>query len=364
MISVMLACLALGEVPAAGAPLVEVLSVDAGTPGLLSELHWDPLVDVFGEYDFQQPTGAASFNTFAIPRAQLGLQGDWRGVRGRVVVEGVYSTQGGALIGTAGDSVVARFREAWGGYRWRFLEARLGMVPTLVVPALEGAWGLRVLAPDGLEAQRLVAPADLGATLRAVLPAGFGWAAIAVTNGEGYTQRELDGRKNVELAAVVRPLPQLAAPLEVLLAYQYGSTGTTSERSDRLGGALLWNGARVGGGAAATWLLGLADDGGRRGLLLQAFARAELFERLLLAARVHWLNRDLTGVLGDNSAVDVIASVGARVAAPLEIFASFHRALLSPLARAALPGSDVTGFRVTLRLRWPLNSTFSQETPP
>lgn len=83
----------------------------------LDDLHWRPQVDLFAEYQWQQARGAPAFNAFNVPRAQLGVEAEWRGVIARVLFEGVYSTQGGALIGTAGDSIVARLREDWDGYQ-------------------------------------------------------------------------------------------------------------------------------------------------------------------------------------------------------------------------------------------------------
>lgn len=326
----------------------------------LDDLHWRPQVDLFAEYQWQQARGAPAFNAFNVPRAQLGVEAEWRGVIARVLFEGVYSTQGGALIGTAGDSIVARLREGWGGYQWRFLEARAGMVPTLAVPALEKAWGLRAVAADALESQQLMAPADLGAWVKATLPFRLGWLGAAVSNGEGYTQRELDARKTVELALLIHPVPAWQK-LAALVAYQNGTTGTASLRADRFGGGLWWDGPRLGLGANAFWLAGFSDDGGRRGVLVQVYARATLFDRLLLGARAHWLDRDLAGT-ANNSIVDVTGSVGVRIAEPLELFAVLHRALPSALARNALPGSDLTELRLTLRVRWPRSGT--PEPPP
>ncbi|MDX2013887.1 MAG: hypothetical protein SFW67_27065 [Myxococcaceae bacterium] len=313
-------------------------------------LTWTPIVDAFGEFQARFPRDAAPNNTFTVPRVQLGVQADWRGASGRVLLEGVYATQGGALIGVAGDSVVVRIREAWGGYRWRFLEAQLGLIPTLVVPEVERAFLHRELSPDGLEAYRVKAPADFGGLLRGHLPAGYGWVGVSVTNGEGYTSRELNTGKNVELAAAVHPLPRgVLEPLTVLGFAMVGTSGPSSARANRFGGGALWQGKTLGLGVTAASVQGWLDDGSRQALLVQGFARAELFGRLLLAARVHLFNRDTTQ---PDQVLELIGGVGVKVE-PVELFLAVHRTSLSGAALTALPGVDSTDVRLVVRVRWP-----------
>lgn len=320
----------------------------------LPELQWSPRGEVFGEYGVQKVEGIGVFNAFNVPRVQLGLEAEWRGVRGRLLVEGARSTEGGALIGTAGDSVIVRLREGWAGYRWRFLEARLGMIAMPVIAELERAFAFRALTADGLEVHRLYAPADLGATLRASFD--FGWLALTAANGEGYTFRELDAGKNVELTAVGKPLAFLSRPqLELMVSGRVGSTGIAGNRSDRLGGGVLWAGEKLGAGVTAFYARGLRDDSGLRALLLQAFVRGKLFDHLLLAVRVHRLQRDLDAS-GDDSLTELLASAGARIVGPLDVFLCFQKTWASPLARAAQPGIDAWGGRLVVRLRYPESS--------
>jgi hypothetical protein len=322
--------------------------VDAGVPA--DALQWTPLIDAFGELQARFPRDTAPFNAFSVPRVQLGVQASWKGASGRVLLEGVYATQGGALIGVAGDSVVVRLREAWGGYRFLFLEAQLGLIPTLVVPEVERAFLFRELSADGLESYRIKAPADFGGTLRAHLPGKYGWVGVSVTNGEGYTSRELNTQKNVEVAAAVHPLPAGALePLTVLGLAMVGSTGPSAARANRYGGGLLWQGPKLGAGVTVATVDGWLDDGSRRGLLVQGFARGELFNRLLLAARVQSFRRDVTQ---DDSVLELIGAVGVK-AEPVELFLAVHRTALSGLARTALPGVDSTDLRLVVRVRWP-----------
>jgi hypothetical protein len=309
-----------------------------------------PRLDVFSEYAATWPTGAAASNTFSVPRAHVGLDAEWHGAKAGVLVEGAYATQGGALIGVAGDSVVVRLREAWGGGQWRWLEGKLGLVPTLTVPEVERAFRYRELAADALETWKWKSPADFGASLKATLPEGYGWVGVQVVNGEGYTQRELNPGKNLEATVSVHPLPAgVAAPLSVLGSAMVGSTGAAQVPTQRLGGGLLWGGEAFGAGATMFWASGLEGDGTRKGLLGQVFARAELFEHLLLAAKVTVLERQLGST---DSVVDLVGAVGGRYRF-LEGFVAVQRTLLSGAAVAALPGEDATQLRFILRVRWP-----------
>ncbi len=321
-------------------------SADAGLPLPT----FTPRVDAIGDYASRFPTEGPHQNAFSAPRVQLGVDGQWLGATARVLVEGAYATSGGALVGVSGDSVVIRLREAWGGYRWRWLEGRLGMVPTLAIPELERGFRFRGLAADALESTRLLAPADFGATLKVHLPGDFGWIGAAVTNGEGYTSRELNEGKNVEVTALVRPLAGVGLkPLELLAMGSAGSTGLPEIATTRVGGGMQWSTRGLGVGASAFYARGLLSDPSREALVLQAFARATLFEHLLLAGRVQWFKRSLTA---DDAVVDTLLGVGGSIAF-LEAFVAWGRTLALGAARTALPGLDGHELRVVLRLRWP-----------
>ncbi len=324
-----------------------VTAVDAGVPSIeLPTLI--PVIDAIGAFEARSPTDSAAWNAFEVPRVHLGLGAEWHGVEAKVLVEGVYATQGGALTGVAGDSLVARLREAWAGYRWNFLEARLGLVPTLMIPEQEKAWRFRSLAPDALEAFGLASPADFGATLSATLPRGYGLVAVAVTNGEGYASRELNPNKNVEVLAVVHPLPTLVEPLAVHGVAMVGSQGLPAATTNRFGGGVVWVGDALGAGVDAYAVQGLLSDGGRKGTMVQAFARGTLFEHLLLAGRVAWLSRDSTR---DDTQLDVLGAVGFGLG-PLESFVAVGHTFLSGAAKGALPGVEGTDVRVVARFKW------------
>lgn len=309
-----------------------------------------PYVDAFAEYGARWPSDGPAANTFSVPRVHAGVEAAWKGATARVLLEGVYSTQGGALVGVAGDSVVVRLREAWGGYRWRFLEAKLGMVRTLLVPELERAFRFRELTPTALESNRILAPADLGGVLLGHLPADYGWVGVSVTNGEGYASRELNPGKNVELVAAVHPLPSGRFwPVTLVGTAVFGSTGVVESATQRFGGAALWSGRKLGVSLSGFAVNGYLGDAARRGYQLEGSVRGELFDHLLLAARAQYFRRDATR---DDWILEAMGAVGARVSF-VEAFVAVVRTALSSEARAALPGTDSTDVRLVLRVRWP-----------
>ena len=306
-----------------------------------------PRADVIGDYTAHFPSEGPALNTFSVPRAQVGVDAQWLDASARVLLEGAYATTGGALVGVSGDSVVIRLREAWGGYRWRFLEGRLGLVPALAIPELERGFRFRGLAADGLESARFLAPADFGATLRVHLPLELGWLGASLTNGEGFTSRELNPGKNLELTALVRPLA--GHPLELIALGAVGSTGLPEIPTTRVGGGVQWTGANFGAGLSGFYARGLLSDATRAGLMLQGFVRATLFDHLLLVARAQWFQRSISG---DDSVFDALLGIGGSVAF-LEAFFAWARTLTLGDARTALPGLDAHELRVVLRVRWP-----------
>ena len=328
--------------------LLLITQADAGTT--LELPVFTPRVDAFGEFAARFPSDGPSATTFSVPRVQAGVDGTWYGASARVLAEGAYATQGGALVGVSGDSVVLRLREAWAGYRLFFLEARLGLVPTLAIPELERGFRFRELTADALENTRLLSPADFGATLRANLPGELGFVGAAVTNGEGYTSRELNPGKNLEVTGLFRPLATLGLPkLEVLAMGSFGSSGLPEIPTIRAGGGVQWSGPWLGLGASAFWAKGFLLDPSRRGLVVQGFVRGTLFEHLLLTARAQYFQRQL----GENDGVlDVLAGVGGQVAF-VEGLIAWGRTVTLGTARASLPGVDGNEIRLVVRARWP-----------
>ncbi|MBX3264864.1 MAG: hypothetical protein KF782_34650, partial [Labilithrix sp.] len=312
-------------------------------------------LEIFAQYSYRSFSGPgdnqAWFHAFDVPRAHAALEGELEAARGRVVLEATRSASEGSLLGVAGDSLVLRLREAYGAYRVVApLELSAGVVPTLTVPNLDGTWMLRPVAPSALEANALMSPADLGAKARVDLPRGYGWLAAAAYNGDGYTNRELNRGKTFEGAAEVHPLPSGALrPLGVFGSYVAGSTGTSLARADRLTGGLVWQGARVRGGAYFTYAWGVAQLGTQRAMLASAFVRVEPVPRLLLGARADHVVRD-AAVSPNDALTTVWGSVGYRVALPVESFLALTRSLPTARAESEVPGSNAWELRAIARV--------------
>jgi len=292
----------------------------------------------FGQYELLFPAGADWNHRFAVPRMWLFTGFRIENVVGRVLLEGTRAIDDGALSGIADDSFLVRVREAWAGYRIvDLVELRAGLIPTLLTPTLSQRWGLRSIGRIGLREFDLLAPADLGASAFVDLPEGFGRVGASYTNGEGYSSRELNRGKNLELVADVHPLAFVAdlAPLVVTLAYTNGSLGAGSARSDRLIGGLAWDQREIGVGASAAYVLGIADRGEREGVLLDAWARGLLFDHLVLGAQFLHFVRDLATGTDALSSLSLI--VGARVVEQLRVYLAVDGRFADTLARVASP---------------------------
>jgi hypothetical protein len=286
---------------------------------------------------------------FELGRLHLATQYATEHMTARVVIEGVRATADGALFGVAGDSFVMRAREAYAEAHLPFdVHARAGIVPTLTVPEIEGTWLVRSVSPVPLEASRMAFAADAGAQLKWNAPARFGWVAASVTNGEGYASRELDDRKNLEVAASIHPLASLKIPALTLFASATrGTLGVTSARNDRATGALLWKGVQLRAGLSYTAGYGLNGDGAMRPTLVEAFVSSEPLPAVLLGFRA---NRFVIDSRGDSPTVDgLLASVGYRLAAELEVHGVFDMGRANDAAKVAQPGADRTEGRIVVR---------------
>ena len=323
----------------------------AGTTSLAVDVR--PGLEVFSQYAYRRTEhvsdGQSWHHELDVPRIHAALDASADSVRGRLVIEGVRSASEGALIGVAGNSMVLRAREAFAAYTLSIVEGSAGIVPKLTLSEIDGTWMLRAVAIAPEEAHGFHSPADVGATLRATLPQGYGFVALGGYNGEGYQHRELNRGKNGEVAASIHPVPRGAlAPLAVFASYELGSTGTGLARADRATGALLWQGKLLRAGVAVTHAWGLADDGSRRALLLDAFIRAEPVSDLLLGARGAHFVRDARTSGDALTTVDL--AVGYRLARPLEVFVAGTRSQPSSRAEDSVPGSRYWEARLVSRV--------------
>jgi hypothetical protein len=293
---------------------------------------------LFGQYELLFPAGADWNHRFDLTRGWLYLGFRVENAVGRVLIEGARAIDDGALSGIADDSLLLRLREAWGGYRIvDLVELRVGLVPTLLTPWLTQHWGLRAIGRVGLREYDLLAPADLGAAAFIDLPEGFGRVGVSYTNGEGYSSRELNRGKNLELAADVHPFAFVSElrPLSLILGYTNGSLGAGSARSDRVVGGLSWDQPEVGAGVTTSYLLGLAERGEREGLLVDAWARGLLFEHWILGAQLVHLVRDVAN--GNDTLTRLSLTTGALIVDQVRVHLVVDGRFADTLARTATP---------------------------
>ena len=316
-----------------------------------------PGLDVIGQYNLRLRDGTYGtewYHEFEIPRLFGTITANYKDAEARLVVESVRSASEGSLIGVAGDSLVIRLREAYAGYTlFERLNIRLGLLPTLTIPALQSSWALRAVEAVGSQRVTYASPADLGATAKVKLPLKMGWMGVGAYNGEGYNRRELNRGKNVELAAQFHPIFPVedARPFSVFFSYLAGSSGTGLARQNRITGALMWSDERIGGGASVVYAQGFQDRGDIDGVLMEVWARGEPYENILLAGQfAHWW-RNIDAPDPD-TIITVTASAGYRIVKPLEAMVAFDAFVPSDLASAALPELDAYRVRAITRVRF------------
>lgn len=350
---------------AAAAPTYEGRAAPPTTAGRkLEGVTLTPGLEVFAQYAYRrtetQDAGGSSssewFHEFDVPRIHLALTAETDQVMGRVLVEAVRSAEDGALVGVSGDSLVARLREGYAGYRGvSWLEVNAGLIPTLTLPELEGTWMLRAVGAAPQEEAELLSPADIGGSARVLLPgsgpeedSSYGWIGVAAYNGEGYTNRELNRGKNFELAASIHPVSSgMFRAFALFAGYTKGSTGTGLSRSDRATGALLWQGTFLRAGTGFTYAWGLRDSGSTRSWMIDGFANLKPWKGLIGALRASSWRRSTAS---DDSVLSLTGAVGWEFDPALQTFLAVTRSLPSDDAQAALPDTDYLEARAIARV--------------
>jgi hypothetical protein len=306
--------------------------------------HIEPGLDVLAGYTLRladQGSPSRWYHEFALPRARASLDAHFEETRGRLVLEAVRSAENGALTGVGGDSLLLRLREARVGFApWSSLTFDAGLIPTALVPAVDRIDGHPELGSSILESSGLYSFADLGVTGTFAFPGERAELTLSLMNGEGYTSPERNRGKNVELAGALTPFPRTAAaPLSGRIAYVLGSSGTGRSRADRLAALIAWDTPRLGVGVLGAYAWGAKDDGARRVVVGETFARGEPVPRVLFAARASLELADPFAPAGatEDRVLRVSVSTGYRLAAPLEVFLVASRTSPSPIAEAREP---------------------------
>lgn len=332
------------------APDADLSSGDATGPALA----FVPDIELLGAYRLQvrdTEAGRETFHTFALDRALVSLGVEYGDAHGNLMLEAVPGSDEGALLAVAGDSTVMRVREAWGGYNIRgWVDVQAGIVRTLTQPMLEGLERMRPIGRGPHERFNVLFPADVGLTVDARLPAGYGRVAVGVYNGESYRSRERNRGKNTEYLLELHPLAALesVAPLRIFASYVLGSEGAASARSNRLTVGLAWASDWLRAGADLSLLRGYRGNGSQDGRLSHAYVSARIDQRWLVGLRGVHFARNLDE--SEDRILGFEAMLGAVIAGPLEAYLSFGRDSLGDTARAALPGLQAWQVQAVVRV--------------
>ncbi len=231
-------------------------------------------------------------NAFVLDRAELGAA--WRSpdlVGAELRTEAVRAAGPNRALGVDGDPLVLRVRRAWAyaGVALGPVDLRFdaGLVADPWIGGLEAAYPLRGLAPLLAESGGLFDTSDLGAIANIAAWQDRLQLALAVTNGEGRSQREQNEGKSFTARLGVTAV-RTDAGLEVTLhaVYRDGSVGVGEARDDRYGAGLTLTHPDATLGATFAYADGYAGDSDRKALGVEGWADARLlWDALGVAAR-------------------------------------------------------------------------------
>ncbi|MEZ4403378.1 MAG: hypothetical protein R3B06_25350 [Kofleriaceae bacterium] len=226
---------------------------------------------------------------FELTRAEAGVDLALGAARSSVTIEAVRSAGPGSAVGVDGNSLVARWKHAAVGGRWRRGRIAGGFDLGLVADpwvATAPDYPMRTLGPTQAEALGLIAPSDLGITGQVALGDDLA-VHLMVANGEGLTQRERN-RGKTTTAVIVGQVP-VALGGGVLGGRLYGrdgSVGPGAVRSHRLGGALTWRRAEAAVGVDGLRAWGVAERSDAEATVVTGWADVTVWRQLGLTTRL------------------------------------------------------------------------------
>lgn len=234
--------------------------------------------EVFAAYRHSAYAGGRRFNEFALDRGELGTQLWWRPHRRldtgvAVRFEAIRSAGPNSVKGIDGDSLVLRLAQAHGHAAVHLgpihLGARFGQIPERWIEQVEKGYDTRGLEPLPSDRVLMYDRADLGASLTASGWRGLVELDVALTNGEGRAQKELNTGKNTTVIVTVRPLRRdhVRGPIRLAMhgLYRDGSYGVASVetgpgRNHRVAGAITLQSPWVFAGVEYSRALGFNAD--------------------------------------------------------------------------------------------------------
>ena len=248
-------------------PLVAAFAASAAVAPLSAQGAPTPTLDfsgiIFGSYNFQESTNGAPFNrqidnSFIIDRAYLTFRmpaGEHTSIR---ITTDLYQTTEGTP-----NAYTIRAKYAYLQYAGNKMAdgaqmtGRIGILHNVVIDHEEQFWP-RYLSQTAVERAGYFASADAGLAGLFTLPNKLGEVYATITNGPGYTSREVDRFKDYAIRLSVTPLANNADMpiLNTFTVTAWGYKGATAS-------------ACVPGNAACTsGFIGESIDRSRAGLFV------------------------------------------------------------------------------------------------
>lgn len=189
---------------------------------------------LYANYQYRGESSANSANKFDVERAYLTFRmpaGERASVR--ITTDLYQQSTPGSDAYYRGWSVRAKYAYLQYGYldgkEWR-ASARLGLLQTVFIEHDESFWP-RWITISPTERAGFFSSADAGISNTITLPRGLGEIYSTVTNGPGYTSREVDRFKDFGTRVTVRPLAgNRTSPVRSLALSAWGYKGATASR--------------------------------------------------------------------------------------------------------------------------------------
>lgn len=236
------------------------------------------------------PAQTTVWPRFLLERVEVGGGVVWqRTIEGVVRLEGIRSASPQSVFGIDRNSLLPRFRLAFAGARPAFslagvdvvVSGRVGLIPEPWLERLEGQGSLRGLVALPSERAGLLQTSDLGASAGLQVANGLVDIVVAITNGEGKNEVELNPGKNVTILVSSTPLrlSVFDEPLALSIAgaWRDGSVGVSSTRDHRGLVALTASHPWFHVGAEGVWALGVDGRADREVIGGGAWADAPLW---------------------------------------------------------------------------------------
>ncbi|MGK2963766.1 MAG: hypothetical protein ACSLFK_16720 [Gemmatimonadaceae bacterium] len=189
---------------------------------------------LFANYQYRAENAAGSANKFDVERAYLTFRapaGERASVR--ITADLYQQATSGSDSYYRGWSLRAKYAylqyDYLKGKTWRG-SARLGLLQTVFVEHDESFWP-RWLGNSPTERAGFFSSADAGLAHTVTLPGGFGEIYSTVTNGPGYTSREVDRFKDIATRVTIHPWSSKGpSPMRGVALTAWGYKGAIASR--------------------------------------------------------------------------------------------------------------------------------------